>query len=94
VVPLADHPWKDGFVIAASAVGRLRGAAGRWTPDAPRDWIPIRPERVVEVGYDRLEARRFRHPARFHRWRPDRDPRSCTLDQLELSGKHPADVLQ
>jgi ATP-dependent DNA ligase len=94
VIPLADHPWKDGFVINASAVGRLRGAAGRWTPDTPADWIAIRPERVVEVGYDHLEARRFRHPARFRRWRPDRDPRSCTLDQLAMSGADAAEVLR
>ncbi len=46
------------------------------------DWIPLRPERVAEVGYDQLDAGRFRHPARLVRWRPDRDPRSCTFDQL------------
>ena len=94
VTPLADHPWKDGFLIAGGAVGRLRGAAGRWTPDAPRDWIPLRPERVCEVAYDRLEAGRFRHPARFRRWRPDRDPRSCTLDQLMVAGTSPAEMLR
>jgi bifunctional non-homologous end joining protein LigD len=38
---------------------------------------------VVEVRYDHLEGRRFRHTAQFVRWRPDRDPRSCTYDQLE-----------
>ena len=46
------------------------------------DWIPLRPERVIEVGYDHLDSQRFRHPARFVRWRPDREPRSCTFDQL------------
>jgi bifunctional non-homologous end joining protein LigD len=45
--------------------------------------VPLRPERVVEVRYDHLEGRRFRHTAQFQRWRPDRDPRSCTYDQLE-----------
>ena len=45
--------------------------------------MPLRPERVVEVRYDHMEGRRFRHTAQFSRWRPDRDPRSCTYDQLE-----------
>ena len=45
--------------------------------------MPLRPERVVEVRYEHLEGRRFRHLAQFVRWRPDRDPRSCTYDQLE-----------
>jgi ATP-dependent DNA ligase len=94
IVPLADHPWKDGFVITTSAVGRLRGAAGRWTPDVAPDWIPIRPDRVCEVAYDRLEAGRFRHPARFRRWRPDREPLSCTLDQLAVSRTQPAEMLR
>jgi ATP-dependent DNA ligase len=42
----------------------------------------VRPELVCEVGYDRLDGVRFRHPATVKRWRPDRDPRSCRLDQL------------
>jgi ATP-dependent DNA ligase len=45
--------------------------------------VPLRPERVVEVRYDHLEGRRFRHAAQFLRWRPDRAPRSCTYAQLE-----------
>ena len=42
-----------------------------------------RPRRVAEVAYDQADSGRFRHPARFRRWRPDREPRSCTLDQLD-----------
>ena len=82
VVGLAGHPWESGFGLEGGALGRLKGTAGRWTPDMPRDWAPVRPDRVVEVSYDHLEGWRFRHPARFVRWRPDRDPRSCTLEQL------------
>ena len=48
----------------------------------PQDWVPIAPVRVCEVAYDHLDGHRFRHPARFRRWRPDREPRSCRLDQL------------
>jgi ATP-dependent DNA ligase len=81
-IPLSSHPWAAGFRIERSPLGRLKGAAGRWTPDMAMDWVPLRPERVCEVAYDRFDGDRFRHPARFLRWRPDRDPRSCTFEQL------------
>jgi ATP-dependent DNA ligase len=84
-IPIGHHPWKDGFAIGTSPVSRLRGAAGRWTPAAPVDWTAVRPERVCEVAYDQVDAGRFRHPARFRRWRPDREPRSCTVEQLAVS---------
>ena len=45
--------------------------------------MPLRPERVLEVGYDHMEGRRFRHTAQFNRWRTDRDPESCGYEQLE-----------
>jgi len=82
IVPLRGHPWERGFLLEGSPVGRLKGAAGRWAPDAMSlDWIPVEPSRVVEVSFDHLDARRLRHPARFRHWRPDRDPRSCTFAQ-------------
>jgi ATP-dependent DNA ligase len=46
------------------------------------DWLPLLPERVVEVGFDQVDGDRFRHPARFLRWRPDRTADSCTVDQI------------
>jgi ATP-dependent DNA ligase len=69
----------------AEASGRTwRGSnSSRWNPGKELSFTPLRPERVVEVRYDHLEGRRFRHTAQFVRWRPDRDPRSCTYDQLE-----------
>ncbi len=83
VAPLDGHPWQHGFGLDRSPLGRLKGAAGRWDPEEmERDWNPVRPSRVWEVAYDTLDDARFRHPARFVRERPDRDPRSCTLDQL------------
>ena len=82
VTALAGHPWEHGFGLGRSPVGRLAGSAGRWTPDMTLDWIPVRPERVCEVAYDTLDGDRFRHPARFRRWRPDRDPASCTFEQF------------
>ena len=82
VTPLAGHPWEQGFALEGGALGRLKGTAGRWTPDMVRDWVPVRPERVAEASYDHVEGYRFRHPARFVRWRPDRDARSCTIEQF------------
>jgi ATP-dependent DNA ligase len=82
-VPLSGHPWEHGFLVGGGATGRLAGAAGRWAPgEMALDWVPLAPQRVCEVAYDQLDRNRLRHPARFRRWRPDREPRSCTLDQL------------
>jgi ATP-dependent DNA ligase len=81
-VPLAEHPWRDGYATEGGSMGRLRGAAGRWLPEMGLDWFPLPPGRVVEVAYDQVDGIRFRHPARFRRWREDRDAASCTVDQL------------
>jgi len=77
-VDLDTHPWSGGFATEGAPMGRLRGAAGRWTPDMALDWVPVTPELVCEVAYDRADGNRFRHPARFRRWRPDRTASSCT----------------
>lgn len=86
-VPLAGHPWEHGFLTAGGPTGRLAGAAGRWAPgEMALDWVPLAAERVCEVAYDQVDGERLRHPARFRRWRPDRVPASCTLDQLAPAG--------
>ena len=53
-----------------------------------RRWEPLRIELVAEVAYEHLQGDRFRHTARFQRWRTDRDPSSCTYDQLEAPVPH------
>jgi ATP-dependent DNA ligase len=93
VTTLEDHPWEHGFLVGGSPVGRLRGAAGRWTPEMTMDWTPVVPRLVAEVAYDQLDGDRLRHPARFVRWRPDRDARSCTFDQFERPVATPAHLL-
>jgi ATP-dependent DNA ligase len=94
VTTLAGHPWEQGFLLAGSPTGRLRGAAGRWSPEEmEQDWTPLRPELVCEVAYDQVDDGRLRHPARFFRWRPDRDPRSCGFEQLEASRADPYELL-
>jgi ATP-dependent DNA ligase len=66
-----------------------RSAEGsRWNAGKDLSFVPLRPERVVEVRYDHMEGRRFRHTTQFARWRPDREPRSCTYGQLEEPVKY------
>jgi ATP-dependent DNA ligase len=65
------------------------GEPSRWNSAADKRWIPVRPERVAEVAYDQMEGntvhdRRFRHAVKFVRWRPDREPSSCTFSQLDV----------
>jgi ATP-dependent DNA ligase len=67
----------------------LDGEPSRWNSAADKRWIPVRPEKVAEVAYDQMEGntvhgQRFRHAVKFVRWRPDRDPSSCTFDQLDV----------
>jgi ATP-dependent DNA ligase len=82
VTPLAGHPWEHGFLVDGSRMGKLKGAAQRWVPEMGQDWVPVAPTRVAEFAYDHLDGDRFRHPARFRRWRPDKDPASCRLEEL------------
>jgi ATP-dependent DNA ligase len=93
VVPLEEHPWRDGFGIERSPLGRLKGSAGRWTPEMEHDWVPLAPVRVCEVAVSSVDSDRFRHPARFRRWRPDRDPASCATDQLSIAPAPVAELL-
>jgi len=94
VTSFEGHPWD--WARHLEAAGRTwRGSdSSRWNPGKTLSFVPLRPERVVEVRYDHLEGRRFRHTAQFVRWRPDRDPRSCTYAQLEETVSYDlADVL-
>ena len=79
----SGHPWAEWARAEAHEGGRLPGALSRWNAKKDLSWVPIRPELVCEVTYEHMEGTRFRHTAHFQRWRPDRDPRSCTYEQLE-----------
>ncbi|MEU0336258.1 ATP-dependent DNA ligase [Streptomyces sp. NPDC006193] len=81
---VSGHPWAAWTDETAHETARLPGAPSRWTGKKDLSWVPLRPERVAEVAYDHMEnGQRFRHTARFRRWRPDRTPESCTYAQLE-----------
>jgi ATP-dependent DNA ligase len=77
-----DHPWNWAAHGAEQRTPR-KNEGSRWNAGKDLSFTPLRPERVVEVRYDRMEGERFRHTAQFNRWRPDRDPGSCTYSQLE-----------
>jgi ATP-dependent DNA ligase len=85
---LKDHPWKEWAEAQAHESGRMPGAQNRWNAKKDMGWEPLRIERVAEVAYEHMQGDRFRHTARFQHWRPDREPRSCTYDQLESPVPH------
>ncbi len=84
---LSNHPWKrwaEDETAPTETGHRVPGGQSRWSQGKDLSWEPLRPELVVEVAYDHMQGSRFRHTAQFRRWRPDRSPRSCTYEQLEV----------
>ena len=86
---LAAHPWKHwtghgGEPGEREVAHRMPGGQSRWSQGKDLSWEPLRPELVVEVAYDHMQGSRFRHIARFRRWRTDKKPSGCTYDQLEV----------
>ncbi|HMK93276.1 MAG TPA: ATP-dependent DNA ligase [Thermoleophilia bacterium] len=95
VTTFDGHPWDWGEEIEATTRTPTSSAVSRWSAGKDLTFVPLRPERVVEVRYDHMEGTRFRHTTQFVRWRDDREPRSCTFDQLEEPvGFDLADVLR
>jgi ATP-dependent DNA ligase len=81
---LADHPWRE-WASAMAEGTRMPGGQSRWSAGKDLSWEPLRVERVCEVKYDHLQGTRFRHAAIFLRWRPDKQPKDCRYDQLEVT---------
>jgi ATP-dependent DNA ligase len=82
---LEGHPWRDWAEVDGSEMTRMPGGQSRWSAGKDLSWEPLRIERVCEVKYDHMQGDRFRHAAVFQRWRPDRLPRDCRYDQLEVT---------
>jgi ATP-dependent DNA ligase len=82
---MKDHPWREWAQAAAHEATRMPGAQSRWSAGKDLSWEPLRIERVAEVKYDHLQGDRFRHAAIFQRWRPDKPPKDCRYDQLEVT---------
>jgi ATP-dependent DNA ligase len=80
-----NHPWRNWAQAGDESTTRMPGGPSRWSADKDLSWEPLRPEKVCEVKYDHLQGNRFRHAAIFLRWRPDKPPRECRYDQLEVT---------
>ena len=84
VCDIGEHPWGRWNEFLTANPDRVPGTQSRWSSGKDLSLHRrCRPERVLEVKYDAMEGRRFRHTAHFKRWRPDRDPESCGYEQLE-----------
>jgi ATP-dependent DNA ligase len=74
--------------------GRAPGGPSRWSTEKSSVWEPLRPELVVEVRYDHFTGHRFRHGTKLMRWRPDKAPRQCMMEQVERETKSPLSLLR
>jgi ATP-dependent DNA ligase len=81
---MKDHPWRE-WAAAAGDMQRMPGGQSRWSAGKDLSWEPVRVELVCEVKYDHMQGDRFRHAGIFQRWRPDKQPKDCTYDQLEVT---------
>jgi len=85
---LDDHPWREWAAEGGDEPTRMPGGQSRWSAGKDLSWEPLRIERVCEVKYDHMQGPRFRHAAIFLRWRPDKPPRDCRYDQLEVTAPY------
>jgi ATP-dependent DNA ligase len=74
--------------------GQAPGGLSRWSTERSAEWKPLAPKLVVEVKYDHFDGGRFRHGTGFVRWRPDKEPRQCTIDQVEQEGRSALKLLR
>jgi ATP-dependent DNA ligase len=72
----------EALVEAPGFTGDAPGGPSRWSTERSAEWQPLRPELIAEVRFDHVTGRRFRHGTGFLRWRPDKVPRQCTMEQL------------
>jgi len=72
----------EALIEPPGFTGNAPGGPSRWNTERTAQWKPLKPELVVEVRYDQVTGRRFRHGTALLRWRPDKPPKQCTFDQL------------
>jgi ATP-dependent DNA ligase len=73
----------EKLIAPPGFTGRAPGGPSRWSKKRSTEWQPLKPKLVAEVEFDHVSGGRFRHGTRFLRWRPDKEPRQCTMDQME-----------
>ena len=82
------------LIAEASFTGNAPGGPSRWSTKRSSEWVPLKPKLVVEVSYDHFTGGRFRHGTSILRWRPDKKPRQCGMDQLQQTSLNPDKLLQ
>jgi ATP-dependent DNA ligase len=82
----------ESLVAPPGFTGDAPGAPSRWSTERSTEWEPLKPKLVVEVQYDHVSGRRFRHGTKLIRWRPDKLPKQCTFEQLAAPGR-PREVI-
>ncbi len=90
---LALTPRLEALIAAPGFTGNAPGGPSRWSTERSAQWCPLKPDLVVEVAYDHFSGERFRHGTALLRWRPDKAPRQCTLDQLKQKIVKPMKLL-
>jgi ATP-dependent DNA ligase len=80
-------PKLERLIRKPGFTGRAPGGPSRWSTGRSSEWEPLAPKLVVEVKYDHFSGGRFRHGTSFLRWRPDKDPTQCTMEQVEQEGR-------
>jgi ATP-dependent DNA ligase len=88
---LDKHPWREWADADGRNGTRMPGGQSRWSAGKDLSWEPLRIERVCEIKYDHMQGDRFRHAAIFLRWRPDKKPKDCRYDQLEVTRPYELD---
>lgn len=83
----------EALIHPPGFTGRAPGAPSRWSSDRSTEWQPLRPQLVVEVRYDHFTSGRVRHGTKLMRWRPDKAPSQCRMDQVELRTTSPLALL-
>jgi ATP-dependent DNA ligase len=73
----------ERLIAPPGFTGNAPGGPSRWSTERTAQWLPLKPKLVVEVSYDHVSGGRFRHGTRVLRWRPDKAPRQCTMEQIE-----------
>jgi ATP-dependent DNA ligase len=96
-IAAADRPALtarlDKLIGPPGFTGRAPGGPSRWSSERSAEWQPLRPALVVEVVYDQVTGDRFRHGTKLLRWRPDKSPEQCRMDQLRHELR-PAEMAQ
>ena len=84
----------EKFIKPPGFTGRAPGGPSRWATRRSTEWRPLKPSLVAEVEFDHVTGDRFRHGTRFIRWRPDKEPRQCTMEQMRQKKSRALELLR